>query len=232
MEKKAGRPKGEIRYTDVMYNNKEYVVGLLYHNDYLYEFIFDKEDSDKIKTRPWHIAANKYLSSTYYEKGETTVKRELYMHNIIMDRMGFPGKGAKETVDHINRNGFDNRKENLRVISQSEQNLNQSTKTRNVTLPAGCELNAENIPKHIWYVHANGLHGDRFAIEFKTEGVIWKTTSSKKVTLRAKLEEAKEKLKEFYIKYPYLDPNNDTTLKERTDLLESFEAIIALAHTP
>jgi hypothetical protein len=227
MEKKLGRPPSHVEYKNVIYNSKEYTVGRVLLNDTLIEFVFDREDFPKINGRAWRCAAGKYIASCFTHEGK---RKELYMHNIIMDRIGFPGKGAKETVDHINRNGFDNRKENLRAISQTEQNLNQSTKTRNVTLPAGCELKAEDIPKHIWYVHANGLHGDRFAIEFKTEGIVWKTTSSKKVSLVAKLEEAKEKLKVFYLQYPYLDPNNDITLKEREDLLHSFDAILSLSN--
>jgi hypothetical protein len=225
MEKKLGRPPSHVDYSHVIYNSKEYTVGVVLFNDTLIHFVFDKEDFPKINGRAWRCAAGKYIASCFTDNGK---RKELYMHNVIMNRMGFPGKGANETVDHINRNGFDNRKENLRVISQSDQNLNQSTKSRNVSLPAGCELNPEDIPKHIWYVHANGLHGDRFAIQFKTEGILWKTTSSKNISLRDKLEEAKEKLKGFYIQFPYLDPMNDAILKERESLLQSFEAILAL----
>jgi len=57
------------------------------------------------------------------------------------------------------------------------------------------ELTVDDIPKHIWYVKANGNHGDRFAIEFKTENIVWKTTSSKKISLKDKLEAAKRKIK-------------------------------------
>jgi hypothetical protein len=86
-------------------------------------------------------------------------------------------------------------------------------------------LTAEDIPKHIWYVHANGLHGDRFAIQFKTEGIVWKTTSSKSVTLTEKLQQAKQKLEELYAIYPYLNPT--TNEEESKALLESYNTIIA-----
>jgi hypothetical protein len=69
-----------------------------------------------------------------------------------------------------------------------------------------CGLTPADIPRHIWYVQANGYHRDRFAIEFKTEKVLWKSTSSKLVSLKEKLEAAKTKLAELYLEYPHLDP--------------------------
>lgn len=143
-----------------------------------------------------------------------------------MNRDAFQGKGQTDSIDHINRIGFDNRKENLRHVSQSEQNINQKQKKRKVVLPDGCGLSPEDIPRHIWYVKANGGHGDRFAIEFKTEGITWKTTSSKGVSIQAKLEEAKQKLVSFYQTYPYLNPELN---EERVNILKgSYEQIVAL----
>jgi hypothetical protein len=217
----SGRKPGIIDYNFVKYNDKEYVVGTIQHNGDDVKFIFDKEDFPKIEKRPWHLSSGKYIGSTFYLDGG--VKLELYLHNLIMDKITFDGKGAKETVDHINRNGLDNRKENLRIITQSQQNINQSKKIRTVILPEECNIKPNEIPKHIWYVRANGLHGDRFAIEFKTEGICWKTTSSKKVDILQKLQDAKEKLKEFYIKFPHLNPEYE--MDRCKELNESFTKI-------
>ena len=222
---KTGRPAGVITYTNVVYNNKEYTVGSLQSNNKNINFVFDTEDIDKVKNLSLHYASNSYISNGVIVDGK---KKELYLHNIIMNRLGFPGKGSKETVDHINRNGLDNRKENLRILTQSEQNLNQSKKTRRVELPEDSKLIPENIPKHIWYVKANGYHGDRFAIEFKTENITWKTTSSKIVSLKDKLQLAIDKLKEYYIQYPYLNPNNEENNKQINDLIHSYNEIIKL----
>ena len=219
----GGRVPGNIEYREIHYNNKDYIVGTIQFNGNDVEFIIDKDDYDKIKDRAWHLASGKYISTAVIHDSK---RKELYIHNLIMNRLEHPGKGATESVDHINRNGLDNRKDNLRIVSQSEQNLNQSKKKRSVLLPEGCLINANDIPKHIWYVRANGLHGDRFAIEFKTESIIWKTTSSKSVSIQEKLKQAKEKLNELYLQYPKLNPYNLDTIHERENLKKSFEEIL------
>jgi hypothetical protein len=220
----SGRKPGMINYKCVIYNNKEYVVGLIQHNGNDIKFVFDGEDFPKVENRPWHLSSGKYIASTFYLDGG--IKLELYIHNLIMDRITFDGKGQKETVDHTNRNGLDNRKENLRIISQAQQIINQGKKKRNVILPQDCQIKPDEIPKHIWYVRANGLHGDRFAIEFKTEGICWKTTSSKKINIIQKLQDAKEKLKEFYKQFPHLNPEYEIDIFK--ELNESFHKITSL----
>lgn len=217
----SGRKPGIIDYKFVSYNNKEYVVGIIQHKGADVKFVVDKEDFEKVEKRPWHLSAGKYIGSTFYLDGG--VKYELYLHNLIMNRNAFNGKGARESIDHINRNGLDNRKENLRLLSQSQQNMNQTKKKRTVNLPENCGIDPNQIPKHIWYVKANGQHGDRFAIEFKSEGICWKTTSSKTVSLQMKLEQAKVKLSEFYEQYPYLNPEYEN--QKISDLEKSFQEI-------
>jgi len=53
-----------------------------------------------------------------------------------MDRLEHNGRGQTESIDHINRIGLDNRKENLRLLSQSRQNCNQKRKPRKSILPS------------------------------------------------------------------------------------------------
>lgn len=158
----SGRLPGIIDYREVTYNNNEYIVGIIQHNSSDIYFVFDKNDYEKVSKRAWHVSSGKYIGSSFYLDGG--VKLELYIHNLIMNKTEFNGKGTKQTVDHINRNGFDNRKENLRIITQSQQNINQIKKKRNIILPEDSGLKAEDILRHIWYVKANGNHGDRFAI--------------------------------------------------------------------
>lgn len=224
-EGSAGRPRVEVIYKDIEYNSSKYIILSILKNGNNYYSIIDYEDGDKVKKYSWHIASDTYIGSTVYVD---KIKKELYLHNLIMNKLTFDGKGQIETVDHINRNPLDNRKKNLRIVSQSEQNLNQKIKERRIIFPEDFPIKANDIPKHIWYVKANGGHGDRFAIEFKTENLVWKGTSSKKVKIEDKLFEAKEKLKEFYTLFPYLNPENQDKKKEIQELKKEYEEIIAL----
>lgn len=226
---KVGRPAKPITFIDVHYNGKDYVVGII-DPDGMTEpvcFVFDKADAPAIVARSWHRCANRYISTSM--KNNYGLPCQMFLHNLVMGKLTFNGKGQTETVDHINRIGFDNRKENLRIISQTEQNINQRRRPRSAVLPADCGFTMDDVPRHIWYIKASGAHGDRFAIEFKTEGIVWKTTSSKKKTLREKLDEALLKLSEFYTIYPNLDPENNEKLTQEESLVASFNTIVLAA---
>jgi hypothetical protein len=220
----VGRPFIEVLYTDIEYNGIKYVIMSVLKNGENYHSIIDFEDGEKVKKYSWHITSG-YLGTAIVDNGK---RKELFLHNLIMNKLTFEGKGQLETVDHINRNRLDNRKKNLRIISQSEQLLNQNKKERKIQFSEDFPINANDIPKHIWYVKANGGHGDRFAIEFKTENLLWKGTSSKKVKIEDKLNEAKEKLKEFYTMFPYLNPENEDKKKKIDTLQKEYEEIISL----
>lgn len=227
----VGRPRTIVHYTHVEYEGKEYTVGHIYSKCEYVKFLINKEDFNEVNEYHWHITANTYVSDTLTVLEDDTVKRKaFYLHNLIMKRDAFHGKGQSETVDHITRNPLDNRRENLRILSQSDQNVNQRKKARTIQLPEGSPIRPEDIPRHIWYVRANGNHGDRFAIEFKTEGICWKTTSSKSVSLDEKLKQAKTKLKELYGEYQYLDPDRpDPTVDA---LKQSYDRICSIAKEP
>jgi hypothetical protein len=189
---KTGRPA----VGNVFEEFDTYIQGTIITKGHPLLFKIDKDDLEKVKSRNWFACSN-YIGSNITING---VRKILYLHNFIMNNIVFPGRGAKSSIDHINRDGLDNRKENLRMATQTQQNINQKKKVRKTMLPEGIP----ELPTHIWYIKANGAHGDRFGIDLKTENIKWKTTSSKSVTLEDKLKQAIEKLQEFYIQFPQL----------------------------
>lgn len=75
------------------------------------EFYFDLEDYDLIKDYCWYLSAQNYIVCRR--------KTNTLLHRLIMNAQ--PG----EEVDHINHNTVDNRKENLRICSSSQNKMNK-----------------------------------------------------------------------------------------------------------
>lgn len=217
-----------IEYTEVRYRNRPYVVGRITSatTGEVTQFVVDKADAELVKPHRWYRMSKHYLATESEIDGKRYV---IYMHNMIMGRFRFVGKGQTETVDHINKNGFDNRRENLRVIPQALQNKHQRRGTAHKTVPPGSGIRPTDVPKNIWYIKAQGDHGERFMIEFKDENILWRSTSSKKVSLHEKLAEAKAALATIYAAKPHLNPADPTRVAEMEALDRSFAAILARA---
>jgi hypothetical protein len=111
----------------------------------------DYDSIDKIKNYKytWYIIPCGYCVSTFN-------KSKIYMHAYLMDHYGH-GKGQL-SVDHINKNIYDNRLSNLCITTKSIQNENKSYKKKsdskyntnrpdgieNITLPRRMEYKLEN----------------------------------------------------------------------------------------
>ena len=223
-----GRLAKDILYTKVIFEEKEYYVGQIQNNDNLRHFIIDAEEYESVKINYWHYQSNAYISSAYLSPHDGK-RKEVYLHNFVMGRLEFPGKGATESIDHINNNGMDNRKINLRLITQTQQNYNTKRRARVTILPDNCGISADDIPRNIYYMKPNGHHGDRFVVELKglPDGdVEWKSTSSKSISLQEKLNQAKAKLNELYLIHN-LHQQDESDLKKK--LADEYNQILELA---
>lgn len=103
------------------------------------EVVLDSNDLRLVKHLSWamldnHISARGYVGNIYARS------KSGLMHRIIM--------GAKkgQQVDHINGNGLDNRRSNLRFVTQTQNNLNRhKVRTRkDPSLPMGVIFNPNN----------------------------------------------------------------------------------------
>lgn len=89
--------------------SNEYGIG--YTSNTNKEFYFDLEDYDKIKDYCWNENGGHYI---FTRKNNKTIG----LHRLIMDCP------SDMVVDHINHNKIDNRKANLRIVTQSQNAMN------------------------------------------------------------------------------------------------------------
>ena len=99
------------------YNIYEFKVdyGICYDENKEYYWLFDLEDYDKIKKYYWHNH-NGYAIAKDRNLNTTVVMSRIIMNILSED---------KAQVDHINHNTFDNRKYNLRVCTNQQNNMNK-----------------------------------------------------------------------------------------------------------
>lgn len=202
-------------YKIVTLNNEQYgIIKIKHKNDYKF-FVIDAINIDKVlnyedpingKNKKWHYV-NNYIYATYMEDG---IKRQLYLHNYLLDRLDFNGKGQQSTVDHINRIGLDNRMSNLRVVkTQTEQNLNRNKPSRSNKTNANQFLIKENInlkeiPKNVSLnsrTMEDGTECLRFELEIKNfmghKRFRIQTSKSNNISLTCKFEEIKQYINEL-----------------------------------
>lgn len=84
------------------------------------EFVIDKSDYDRIKSYRWTGIKNRsgsyYIGARFRDREKQST---ILLHRLIMNCPN------GMVVDHINHNTLDNRKQNLRVCTRSENNYNR-----------------------------------------------------------------------------------------------------------
>ena len=84
--------------------------------------LVDNEDYEWLSQWKWHLTKNTHFPFTEYAKRNRPRAEkpdaDILMHRMILRKHGI--KIGGKLVDHINHNGLDNRKENIRMATRSE----------------------------------------------------------------------------------------------------------------
>ena len=81
--------------------------------------IVDECDSD-LASIDWTVRIYRVSRTPYAFRREYKLKKTVYLHQLIAERHLGPCPHGL-SVDHLNRNGLDNRRSNLRYATQSDQ---------------------------------------------------------------------------------------------------------------
>ena len=115
--------------------------------------LIDNEDYEKIKNFNWYCEKD---GNTYYARA-TVNKKHYSMHRIIMNAE------KCQIIDHINRNGLDNRKCNLRFCTVRENALNRKVNIRNKTGHNGISIDKKSGKFKVTFEKYNkSYHGGYF----------------------------------------------------------------------
>lgn len=90
--------------------------------------LVDDRDFRSLSSHKWYVSRNGYVyrPTERHENGKA-IKSADYLHRVVM------GAPSGMVVDHINGNKLDNRKSNLKVVTQSENNMNAKMTSRNTS---------------------------------------------------------------------------------------------------
>jgi len=114
----------------------EYGIGYTFKGE---KFFFDLEDYDKIKSYCWWKDIGGYITTKIN-------KKLIRMHRLIMNCP------KNMDVDHIFHNTYDNRKEFLRIVTESQNNMNVSLKSNNTSGVTGVSWHTRD---EKWIVQIN-----------------------------------------------------------------------------
>lgn len=144
-DKNEIRVEGEIAYIE-LYDKSYNVVALA---------MIDAEDVDKVKYSKWRLNCNGYVISTNKFDGKT-----IFLHRRILNN-------TNQFVDHINGNVLDNRKQNLRLATKSQNQMNVNykgvSKTKNDKHYAHIKIKGKAINLGVYVDEEEALYARYFA---------------------------------------------------------------------
>ena len=150
----------------ITYEGNEYIVFVINTKkngvELTIPFMIDYDDYEKCKKNVWYLDNNHICSS----KMTNGIVEYTYLSQLIMNNQS----GGKLQANYINKIPFDNRKENLRLVTQTEQNHNRTKQVRQTELPENCGFTPDDIPQCVAYVKSTDTRGDYFEVGIRKDG--------------------------------------------------------------
>jgi len=143
----------------------------------------------------WYRSKNGYIVCM----SKTKEKKLIYMHRYLLDQHVYSSKTDK-SVDHMNRDRCDNRLENLRLCTQSEQNHNKDSKPKKVSFIKGLSDDPIQLPQYIEYFKKGTLKSNttgketitqaHFIVDSRYFNFSHHASKSSKLTIKERLKDA------------------------------------------
>ena len=166
---------GKKRYNQFI-NKGEYSIMIVKHQNKILEVLIDNEDVEKVKNiGSWHGIYDKTLKiPNYYICHRPTNNSCIKLHRYITNCP------KNKVIDHINHNTLDNRKENLKICSQFENQQNLRSKTTEQTGVFFRSRVQNGILREFWVGNIS-KNCKRYSKEFKTkdEAIEWRQKMEK-----------------------------------------------------
>ena len=160
-----------------------------------------KRDINKVlffndKRPTWRLFQNGYVCCTINIESKQKV---YYLHQYIMDVHNEDLTNFEKTVDHINRDKLDNRRDNLRFATMVVQNENRNKTARRCDAKIELPEWLDELPKYVQYRQeiydkTNNLMRDFFVINHPCLDKIWESSKSMNIHLKDKFKATKLKL--------------------------------------
>lgn len=124
-------------------------------------FYFDKEDLDFVNKHKWYI--HKINDVLYVRTNIRYSTKSTHFHRLLIPYW--------KQIDHINHNGLDNRRSNLREVNRAQNNMNGRKQKRKTSskYKGVCYLKTKYNSKNKWLAHIKIQQSFKWLAQFETE---------------------------------------------------------------